>query len=164
MKRFLVLAGILVGVSAFFYFRAQLPEVPVSFDSVLPGRDEVCSSGKIRLTMNSYEALLARFPEISPLDRVRVGLYGQWLKETRAQDPRSLKDAVRCVRALMNPPVNASETKETEELLLNRFGISSLKELTIQIDNAWRDRPIEWNHSLVKEYRIEVSETLGNSG
>lgn len=164
MKRFLVLAGILIGVSAFFYFRSIVPEIPTTFTAAHPGRDEVCASGKLRLSMNSYEALLSKYPRLRPIDRVRIGLYAQWLREARAQDPNALKDATRCVRALMKPNLSVSENQKAEALVRSAFGLTSLKELEMQINDAWNNRTIEWNHSLVKEYGIELPESLGNSG
>lgn len=165
MKQVLILAGILIGISAFFYFRPHTPEMSQNAESATPGREEVCVSGDIRLSMNSYEALRSRFPGISPIDRVRVGLYAQWLvKSAIRPGPHSLGDAARCIRALMKPFLNPSEAQEIKILLEQSFGIASLEELGVRLHDAWKARPIEWNPSLLKEYGIESPESLGNSG
>ncbi len=164
MKIFGLLAGILIGVSAFFYFRTHTPVEPSSFSATLPGRDEVCVSGKIHVTLNSFEALRSRFPGLRPTDQVRIGLYAQWLADSENPTPERLENAARCVRATLPPELSPSERAEAEKLLRSVFGITSLPELQKNINDAWGNRPIEWNPSLVQEFRIEIPSGNRNSG
>jgi len=164
MKRFLVLAGILIGISAFFYLKAHNPEPPQSFQTPLPGRDEVAVSGSFRLSMNAYETLRARYPSLQPIHLVQLGLYSQWLVSGIDEKTDVLADATRCVRAVMKPPLSPGEVNEIETILKKTFTLSSFAQLEKEIHDAWGTRSIEWNPILLKEYGIEVPPTPGNSG
>lgn len=159
MRRFITAAGILIGISAFFYLNTHEPELPRSYQSLLPGRDEVAASGSIRLSMNGYETLRSRYSSLQPLDQVKLGLYAQWLLEKRAasdttHERPTLVDASHCIRALMKPTLSKSDLRNSEVLLLRKFSISTLSQLEEYIHNAWRGRSIDWNPDLVKEYGI----------
>lgn len=164
MKRFFLLAGILIGISAFFYLKSHTPETPTAFQAPLPGRDEVAASGSFRLSMNAYETLKAHYPSLSPTHRVQLGLYAQWLAHLSKGKQNTLADATRCIRATMSPKLPLNEQKEIETLLQKSFSISSFAQLEKEIHDAWGARPIEWNPTLVKEYGIEAPPPHGNSG
>jgi hypothetical protein len=160
MKRLFILAGILFGISAFFYFKPHDPDVPADFSSSLPGRDEICVSKSIHLSMNSFESLRSHFSSVSPIHLVLIGLSSQWLYSSYARDGASLKDAARCVRALLPPLVDATELLAVNKLLNEKFGIPSGDILKTKLRDAWRGSSVEWNLSLLKEYGIEPVQSL----
>lgn len=164
-------AGILIGVSAFFYSCDRIPgprngpsgiDTPASF---LPGRGEVASSGGFRISMNAYEVLRETFPTLKPADTIRLGLYSLWLKEkVLAGKTASLEDASRSVRLLFSPSLTESEQSETLRKMNLIWGLSSITELKNAINDAWLGKKVELNPALAQEYGIPTVDLGINSG
>lgn len=164
-------AGILFGVSAFFYSCDRVPkfliapESAAALVSALPGRDEVASSGEFRISMNAYEVLREVFPTLKPAETVRLGLYSLWLKKkVLAGKSASLEDASRCVRLLFSPTLTAREQTTTLRELKLHWGISSVLELEKTLNDAWLGRKVDLNPALLQEYGISETEVMRNSG
>ncbi len=160
MKRLLLLAGILFGVSAFFYFNSRSPEAPKDFSAHLPGRDELCISNGIHLSMNSFESLKAHYTGVSSFHLVLIGLSSQWLFDTHATTGATLMDAARCIRSLFPPVVGDDELSGVNRLLKEKFGVVSHDALKTKLRDAWSGKRVEWNLSLLAEYRIEPVPSL----
>lgn len=158
MKSFQMLAGILLGISAFFYGcdrLTPLPKNPPERAAPSPNRDELYVFPHGRLSMNAYEVLRSDFPKLAATDLARMAMIAQWLgTETGVTD---LQKITRCVRVLFKPDLGAEDRRQAEQFLREHLKIASVAELQKSSDDASRKWAIEWNPSLVREYGISIS-------
>jgi hypothetical protein len=161
-------AGILLGVSAFFYGCDRitpLPEAPPTSLAHSPARDELYLFDHGRLGMSAYEELRKLYPDVSPYDLSRLAMAAQWLTEkTPPRKTIPLIETTRCVRVLFPPQISASEEKRALKTLNEGFGISSFKNLREDFDNAASGWTIQWNPSLLREYQITPPTAARNTG
>lgn len=159
---FLILrAGILIGVSAFLFscdLSLPKPKNPEGTVLLAPASNELYVSGSDRLTMSEFEALRAAYPKLRPDDLALLAMDSQWLARLWKLHGNGapLREAARCVRALLPPEVSSIEKSAVTALLSRAFGLASLEELDGHLRKVRQNRTVEWNPNLIREYGLQA--------
>jgi hypothetical protein len=151
-------AGILFGISAFFYGCDRLTPLPKNIpqqSAPVPNRDELYVFNYGRLSMDAFDVLRREFPGVSAADLARLAMTAQWLaKVTGSND---LKKTTHCVRILFKPELSGSTRAEADRLLREDFHFKSSDELRQKADDASHKWSVEWNPALTREYGINTA-------
>lgn len=153
-------AGILFGISALFIScdLAKKPAHPESAPLLAPAANELYVSGSDRLTISEFETLRSAYPKLRPDDLALLALDSQWLARSWKPHPDgdALREATRCVRALLSPTVSSEEKKAADALVNRAFGRANLEVLSAELASVRQNRTVEWNPTLVREYGLQA--------
>lgn len=154
-------AGILIGISAFFYScdrLSPLPKAPVDYVAPAPARDEFYRFSAGALSISTYDVLRREFPDVSATDLSQLAQTAQWLApQLKRPESIPLSDTARCVRSLFSPHVSESARAASTRFLLAYSSFSSLSALLAARDAAIPGWAVVWNPDLVREYGIVTS-------